>query len=129
MGRTLLDEGLMVQLINRELVNKMTSRSPVYRDSRMKISLANDTTTTLSKFVKIFINVQGVKLVIRAWLTDVKIYDLLLGVLWMRRVNCTHIYGKRKITIMGQNLTLREVPTSMTSLSMLVVQFKLIDEE
>lgn len=65
MGRTLLDRGLMVKLINRELVNKMTPRLPVYKNIRMKISLANNATTTLSKFVKIPVNVQGVETVFR----------------------------------------------------------------
>lgn len=80
MGRTLLDEGSIVKLINGELVNKIILRLPVYRNSRVKISLANNATTTLSKFVKIPINVQGVETVIRAWLVNVKVYDLLLGV-------------------------------------------------
>lgn len=58
----------------------MTPRPPVYRDSRVKISLANNVTTTLSKFVNILVNVQGVKTVIRAWLVDVKVYNQLLEV-------------------------------------------------
>lgn len=56
MERTLLDGGSMVKLINRELVNKMIPRLPIYRDSKVKISLANDATTTLSEFVKILEN-------------------------------------------------------------------------
>lgn len=47
----------------------------------------------------------------------------------MRRVNFTHIYAEGKITIMGQDLTLREVPIPMTPLSIPIVEFKLIDEE
>lgn len=80
MGRTLLDGGWMVELINKKLVNKMIPRLPVYRNSRVKISLADNATTTLSKFVRISINVQRVETVIRAWLVNMKVYDLLLGV-------------------------------------------------
>lgn len=79
----------MVELINKELVNKMNPRPRIYKDSKVKISLANDATTTLNKFVRISVTVQGVETVVRAWLVDVKVYDLLLEILWMRRVNCT----------------------------------------
>lgn len=66
MEKTLLNGGSMVELINRELVGKMNPRPRIYKDSRVKISFANDATTTLSKFIKISVNVQGVETVIRA---------------------------------------------------------------
>lgn len=47
----------------------------------------------------------------------------------MRRVNCTQFYEEGRITIMGQDLMLREVFTPMTSLSMSVLEFEPIDEE
>ncbi|MCJ1349846.1 hypothetical protein MMC31_008088 [Peltigera leucophlebia] len=124
MEKTLLDGGPMAKLTNQEPVSKMTPRPPIYRDSRVKISLANDATTTLSKFIKIPVNVQGVETVIRPWLVDVKVYDLLLGVSWMRRVDCTQFYGEGRITIMGQDLTLREVPTPVMPLSMFIPEFE-----
>lgn len=80
MGRTLLDGKLRIALINKKLVNKMTLRPPIYRDNRVKISFTNNANITLSKFVKIPVNVQGVETVIQAWLVDMKVYDLLLGV-------------------------------------------------
>ncbi|MCJ1345426.1 hypothetical protein MMC31_003633 [Peltigera leucophlebia] len=125
MGRILLDGESMIALINKELVNKMTPRPPIYRDSRVKISLANDASTTLSEFVKIPVNVQGVETVIRAWLVDMKVYDLLLGVSWMRRVNCMQFYGEGRITIMSQDPTFQEVPMPVMLLSMYIPEFEL----
>lgn len=52
----------------------------IYKDSRVKMSLATNIITTLSKFVKISVNVQGVKIIIRTWLINIKEYDLLLSV-------------------------------------------------
>lgn len=47
----------------------------------------------------------------------------------MRRVNCMQFYGEGRVTIMGQDLVLREVPTPITPLSMPVVEFDPGDEE
>lgn len=106
MKKTLLNKGPMAKLTNQKPVSKMTPRLSIYKDSRVKFNLANNTNTTLSKFIKIFVNLQEVEIVIRSQLVDVKVYDLLLEVSWMRRVDCTQFYKEGKITIMGQNLTL-----------------------
>lgn len=45
MEKTLVDGGSILKLINRELVSKMNPRPRIYKDSRVKISLANDATT------------------------------------------------------------------------------------
>ncbi len=109
--KTLLDGGSLVELINRKLVMKMWPRPKIFSDSRIKVSLANDSVTVLSEYVKIPVNVQGVEAVVRAWLVDVGVYDLLLGVPWMRRVNWTQVYGEGKVTIMGNDLCVMDVPS------------------
>ena len=78
----------------------MKPRPKIFSDSRIKVSLANDSFTVLSEYVKIPVNVQGIEAIIRAWLVDVEVHDLLLGVPWMRRVNCTQVYGEGRVTIM-----------------------------
>lgn len=98
--KTLLDGGSLVELINRKLVAGMKPRPKIFSDSRIKVSLANDSFTVLSEYVKIPVNVQGIEAIIRAWLVDVEVHDLLLGVPWMRRVNCTQVYGEGRVTIM-----------------------------
>lgn len=45
MEKTLVDGGSILKLINGELVSKMNPRPRIYKDSRVKISLANDATT------------------------------------------------------------------------------------
>lgn len=47
--------------------------------------------------------------VIWAWLVDVQVYDLFLGVPWMRRVSCTQVYGEGKVSIMGKTLFVIDV--------------------
>lgn len=49
------------------------------------MSLANDSVTKLDEFVIIPINVEGVEAAIKVWLVDMEVYDLLLGITWMRR--------------------------------------------
>lgn len=45
MEKPLVGGGSLVELINREIVSKMNPRPRIYKDSRMKVSLANDATT------------------------------------------------------------------------------------
>ena len=72
----------------------------------------------LSEYVKIPVNVQGIEAIIRAWLVDVEVYDLLLGVPWMRRVNCTQVYGEGRVTIIGRDLCVMDVPLPIIRIGM-----------
>lgn len=56
-----LDGGSLVVLINSKLVMKMRPRPRNFIDSRIKVSLANDSITELSEYVNIPVNVQGVE--------------------------------------------------------------------
>lgn len=85
----------------------------IQRDGRIRVSLANDSVTTLNKYVIIPINVEGVEAVIKAWLVDVGVYDLLLGITWMRRANCTQMFGEGKITIRGYDEKNRTIPAQI----------------
>ena len=86
MPKTLLDSGSMVELINWSLINKMNPRPLIFRNGHLRVSLANDDLTTLIKYVKIQVNVEGVEAVIKVWLVDIEVYDLLLSIPWMRRM-------------------------------------------
>lgn len=116
--KTLLDGGSLVELINRKLVMKMRPRHKIFSDSRIKVSLANDSVMVLSEYFKIPVNVQEVEAMIRAWLLDVGVYDLLLGIPSMRRVNCTQIYGEGKVTIMGNDRYVMDVPLPIIPIDM-----------
>lgn len=45
MEKTLVGGGSLVELINGEIVSKMNPRPRIYKDSRVKVSLANEATT------------------------------------------------------------------------------------
>lgn len=101
MPKTLLDGGSMVALISRTLVKKMSPRPLIFRDGLLRVSLANDDLTTLTEYVKIQVNVEGVEAMVKAWLVGVEVYDLLLGIPWMRRVRLSQSYADGKVTVCG----------------------------
>ncbi|MCJ1346904.1 hypothetical protein MMC31_005124 [Peltigera leucophlebia] len=113
LSRTLLDGGSLVELLSKRFIHKMKPRPTIQRDGRIRVSLANDSVTTLDEYVVIPINVEGVEAVIKAWLVDVEVYDLLLGITWMRRANCTQMFGEGKITIKGNDKEIRTVPAKI----------------
>ncbi len=80
LSKTLLDGGSLVELLSRRFVRGMKPRPAIQRDGRIQVSLANDSVTILDEYVIIPISVEGVEAVIKAWLVDVEVYDLLLGI-------------------------------------------------
>ena len=59
----------------------------------------NDTLTTLTSFIMIPVNVKGIEAVIKAWIVNVKVYDILLEVSWMRHVHFNAHYREGTCTI------------------------------
>lgn len=45
------------------------------------MSFVNNNITTLNKYIIISINIEGVEKVIKTWLVDIKVYDLLFGII------------------------------------------------
>ncbi len=78
------------------------------------MSLANDDLTTLTEYVKIRVNFQGVEAVFKVWLVDVEFYDLLLGIPWMRRVWLNQSYANEKVTVRGQDSVAIAVLTKLS---------------
>ncbi len=115
--KSLLDGGSLVELLNRKVYNKMKPKPRIWTDGYIRVSLANDSVTTLREYVLVPVNVEGIEAVIKAWLVDVEVYDLLLGVSWLRRVHCNQKYGQGKITVMGDDMTVREVPAQLMPVS------------
>jgi len=95
----------------------MKPKSRIRTDEYIRVSLVNDSVTTLREYVLIPINVEGIEAVIKAWLIDVEVYDLLLGVSWLRRVHCNQKYGQGKIIVMGDDMTVREIPAQLMPVS------------
>lgn len=114
--RTLLDGGSLVELISEKKVNSMRPRPQIHTDGYLRVSLATDKLDTLTNYVLVPVNVEGVEATIKAWVVQVDIYDLLLGLTWMRRVHCNPHYGIGKITIAGDDRQTREVPGQLMAM-------------
>ncbi len=82
--QTLLDDKSLVELLSIRFVRGMKPRPAIQKDDHIHVNFANDSITTLDKYVIIPINLEGVEAVIKAWLVYVEVYDLLLGFTWMK---------------------------------------------
>lgn len=129
MPKTLLDGGSMVELISRSLVKKMSPRPLIFRDGHLRVSLPNDDLTTLTEYVKIRVNVEGVEAMVKAWLVNVEVYDLLLGIPWMRRVRLSQSYADGKVTVRGRNHLPTEVPTKLLPIQINLPEVELEPDE
>lgn len=71
------------------------------------------------------INIEGVETIIKVWLVNMEVYDLFLGITWMRRANYTKIFGEGKITINRNDQKIRIIPAQIYPIEMKlpVVQF------
>ena len=64
--KTLLDRGALVELISRRIVKQMKPTPTIYQDGSLRVSLAIDTLYTLTEYVLLPVNVQGVQALIKA---------------------------------------------------------------
>lgn len=92
------------------------------------MSPANDSVTILDEYVVISINMEKVEAVIKAWLLDVEIYNLLLSITEMRRANCTQMIGESKITIKANDKKIRTVSAQIYHLEV-KLRVVVFDEE
>ena len=67
--------------------------------------------------------------IIKAWLVDVEIYDLLLGIPWMRRVRLSQSYADGRVTVRGQDSVPIEVPTKLSPIQIDLPEVDLEPEE
>lgn len=123
--KVLLDGGSLVKLLSRKALSRMVSMPRVYTNGYLRVSLATDKLDVLTDYVVIPVNVKGIKAYIKAWVVDVEIYDLLLGLSWMRRVYCNPHYGLGIVTISGDDGKLRRVQAQLAPMdtSLPVVEF------
>ena len=128
LSKTLLDGGSLVELFSKRFIRGMKPRSAIQKDDHIRVILANDNVTTLDEYVIIPINVEEVEAVTKAWLVDTEVYDLLLGIIWMRWANCTQMLGKEKITMKGNDRKIFTVPAQIypMEVNLPVIEF---DEE
>lgn len=129
LSKSLLNEGSLVKLLNRKVYNRMKPKPKVRTNEYIRISLVNDSIIIFREYVLISVNVKGIEAVIKTWLIDVKVYDLLLRVSWLRRVHCNQKYDQNKITVMKNDMTIREVSTQLMSMSINLSVMKLNEDD
>ena len=126
------DEGSLVELIARRVVRRMKPQPQIYNDGHLRVALATDKIDTLTEYVRVPVNVEGVEAPIKAWLrvlvVDVEIYDLLLDLTWTRRTHCNPHFGSGVFTISGIDGIRRQIPAHLTPMgtNLPIVEF---DEE
>lgn len=86
MAKTFLNRSFILELINRSLINKMNLQPLIFYNGHLHVSLANNDLILQTEYIKIWANVKGVEAIISAWLVDEKVYNLLLNIAWMKRV-------------------------------------------
>ncbi|KAI9836020.1 MAG: hypothetical protein M1819_001631 [Sarea resinae] len=109
-AKALVDSGAVVELISQDLVRRIPGVVEHPTDGNWRIRLANDSTHTLTTYVWIPVNVDGVLTTLRAFVIPGGTgYDLLLSRTWHRRVGCIHNHQSDKITIRGHDGVEHEV--------------------
>lgn len=115
--RTLLDGGSLVELISERIAREIGA--PIYSDAGKEISLADNHTTILKRYIYLPVNVGGIRAFVKCYIISANTYDLLLGVRWMRRVRHTVDYGKGQVTIQGTDGVLVSLAIAMAPMECL----------
>lgn len=84
--KTLVDGGSIMGLVNHQKINNMTPPTHIHTDGYLRCSLATDILTTITNYIYLPVNVEGIQAVVKAYVVENQVYDLLLGVPWIRRV-------------------------------------------
>ena len=66
LSRTLLDGESIVELVNRSKVLDMNPPPRVYTDGHLRVSVATDAIHTLTSYVYLPVNLEGVQAIVKA---------------------------------------------------------------
>lgn len=113
MAKTLLDGGSIVELINHRKLLRMEPAPYVHTDGHLRVNLATDVIETLTNYTIVPVNVEGVEADVKAQIVDNQVYDMLLGIPWMRRVAFSTHYGLGLVTICGNDGVERQVASEI----------------
>ncbi len=113
LSKSLLNENSLMKLLNWKIYNKMKLKLRIWTDEYIWVSLINNFITTLWKYVLILINVKEIEAVIKAWLINVEVYDLLLRVFWLKWMHCNQKYDQSKIIIMKNDMIVRKISAQL----------------
>ena len=79
-SKSLFDSRSLIELLSKRFVCRIKAWPAIQKDGHIRVSLANNSVTILDKYVIILINVEGVEAVIKAWLVNIEVYDLLFDI-------------------------------------------------
>ena len=104
---TLLDRGSVVELVNHRKLQTIKPPPRIHADGHLRVCLATDVISTLTNYVHLPVNVEGVQALVKVWVVDNQVYNLLLGILWIRRVAFCPDYSTGKVVIRGDDAMVR----------------------
>ena len=93
----------------------MILRSRIYNNEHFWVSLTIDAIHILTKYVYLFINMIEIEAMIKAWIVKNQIYDLLLEISWMKKINFNSNYKMRQIIICENNNVFRAISIKIFS--------------
>jgi hypothetical protein len=110
--RTLVDSGAVVDLISPKAVQKIKAKPRPITEEPWGIRLASDDLVEIRECVDIPVNVEGIKMLVTAYITGNGVtYDLLLSRRWLHGVGAREDFKRETFTIEGEGFQLRIRPT------------------
>jgi hypothetical protein len=111
--RTLVDSGAVVDLISPRAVEKIGARPRPIAEKPWGIRLASDDLVEIKECVDIAVNIEGVKMLVTAYITGNGVtYDLLLSRRWLEGVGAKEDFLNRTFSIDRKGFQLLVKPTS-----------------
>ena len=124
-SKIFVNENFVLKLINRRKLLNLKSFSFVKSDEHLWINLIIDVVFILTNYIYLSINVAEVETVIKTWIVDNQIYDLLFEISWMRRIIFNANYDIEQITINENDEISRQISVEIFSLQMKLFTMKL----
>lgn len=111
--RTLVDSGAVVDLISPRAVEKIKAKPRPIIEEPWGIRLASDDLVEIKECVDIAVNVEGVEMLVTAYITGNGVtYDLLLSRRWLEGVGAKEDFLNRTFSIDRKGFQLLVKPTS-----------------
>lgn len=119
----------MLEFINRWLINKMNSQLLIYCNEHLCISLTNNNLITITEYLEIQVDIEGVKATIKAWFVNVEFSDLVIVIPYMRRLGLSKSYVNKKIMVWKQYIVPIGVLTKLFFIQIDLIKIDLLLEK
>ena len=116
LSKTLINEKSMMKLINRQKFLIMKFAFFVRTNDHFRINLITNHVETFTNYIVFFVNVEKIKIVIKTYIVNNQIYDLLLNISWMKKIIFNSHYDTNEIIIIGKNEEKRKMSIQIFSI-------------